>query len=341
MKPRILLFLMAAAWSTTAAAPARPLDGPAAAPKGGWTVISDGVLADLEKEGKKPAWPGKTTGVAVDRTTGEAFLLIPGQGVWRTADRGGKFERVDGGKVGGRCETGWSVNVDPGGKRMVCFMLDGPSGYTLDGGKTWSGLAEMGRGWDYGAIDWTAAQPKVIFAARHESGGELHLSADFGKSWKKVGVEPKVMGVGVVDAETLLLHRGSGIERSTDGGASWTKVSELNPRSRVAVLFQGAVYWVSAAGLIASRDGGKSWAVQGGAVDAIMGPFFGKDADHAVVVGKKGFFETGDGGKTWKDAAPLPDPGCRVDWFGNYAWDPRGDVFFFANMGQPARRFER
>jgi len=312
-----------------------------AAEKGKWTIISDRLLSELEKEGKKPDWPGKTTGVVVDRTTGDTFVLIPGQGIWRTADKGATFKRVDGGKIGGRCETGWTIHMDPGGKRMVCFMLDGPSGYTLDGGKTWSGLAGMGRGWDYGAVDWTASEPKVIFALRHETGGELYSSKDLGKTWKKVGTDPKIQGLGVVDAETLLLHREKGIERSTDGGATWTKVSDLNPRSRVAVLFQGAVYWVGPAGLIASKDKGRTWEVQGSAVDAVMGPFFGKDERHAIVVGKKGFFETTDGGKTWKDAAALPDPECRVDWYGNYAWDPVGNVFYFANMGRPAWKYER
>jgi hypothetical protein len=312
-----------------------------AAEKGAWTVISDRLIADLENGGKKPAWPGKTTGVVADRTIGVAFVLIPGQGVWRTVDKGETFARLDNGTIGGRCETGWSINMDPRGKRMVCFMLDGPSGYTLDGGRTWSRLAEMGRGWDYGAVDWTAAEPKVIFAARHESGGEHYLSTDFGATWKKIGTDPKIEGVGTVDAETLLLHRGNGIERSTDGGASWAKVSDLNPRSRVAVLFKGMVYWVGAAGLIVSADKGKTWKVQGSAVDAVMGPFFGKDENHAVVVGKKSFFETTDGGNAWKEVAPLPEPGCRVDWFGNCAWDPVGNIFYFATMGQPAWKYER
>jgi hypothetical protein len=119
---------------------ARAEEAPAAE-KGKWAIISERLLADLEKEGKKPAWPGKATGVVTDRTTRDAFVLIPGQGVWRTAGKGAKFERVD-------------------------------------------------------------------------------------------------------------------------------------------------------------------------------------------------------GGKTWKDAAPLPEPGCRVDWFGNYAWDPAGNVFHFANMGQPAWKSE-
>ena len=332
--------------SAMAAAAVLPLSSawaaePPASGKGAWTVISERLLADLEKEGKKPAYPGMTTGVTVDRTTGEAFVFIPGHGVWRTLDKGARFERIDGGKIGGRCETGWTVNMDPAGKRMACFMLDGLSGVTLDGGKTWTSLGGMGRGWDYAAVDWTARDPKVIFALKHESGGEFYLSADCGATWKKLGADPKIQGVGLASAGTLLLHRGMGIERSVDGGTTWTRVSDLTPKSRVPVMFEGGVYWAGAEGLIVSRDEGKTWAVQGAPADAVMGPFFGKTSQDMVVVGKQGFLATTDGGKSWKPAAPLPSPKTRVDWFGNFAWDPQGDVFYFANMAQPAWKFER
>ena len=80
---------------------------------GEWVCMSDGLLAQIEKEGMEVKWPGKTTGVAVDRTTGEAFVIVPGLGVWRTADKGATFARCDGGAVGGRCETGYSLHVDP------------------------------------------------------------------------------------------------------------------------------------------------------------------------------------------------------------------------------------
>ena len=110
----------------------------------------------------------------------------------------------------------------------------------------------------------------------------------------------------MVDSGTLLLHRKdrAGIERSTDDGASWTTVSKLDPRSRVAVVFKGAVDWVGAEGLMVSKDKGKTWRVQGTPVDAIMGPFFGGDENHIVVVGHSGFSETVDAGKTWKTVSP-------------------------------------
>ncbi|MBM4036260.1 MAG: hypothetical protein FJ291_31375 [Planctomycetes bacterium] len=136
---------------------------------GEWACISDGVLADIERQGLKAAWPGKTTGVAVDRTTGELFLAIPGLGVWRSGDKGATFARCDGGAVGGRCETGYSLHLDPNGKRVACFMLDGKSAMTLDGGKTWLPVKNVGRGPDWGAVLWAEGEPKTIFERTHEN----------------------------------------------------------------------------------------------------------------------------------------------------------------------------
>ncbi len=212
----------------------------------------------------------KTTAVAVDRTTGDLLLLLNNCGeLHRSSDKGKTFQRIDGGKLDhGRCETGWGLSVDPNnGQRIACFVIYGNGGLTLDGGKTWTQILGP---WDYGALDWSAADPKVMLGARHESGGKIHLSKDAGKTWKPIatGVESRggsSIGIGVVDAGTLLLHRkdNSGIERSTDDGASWNTVSQLTPRSRVAVVFKGTVYWAGAEGLIVSKDSGQTWQVQG------------------------------------------------------------------------------
>src|SRR4051794_18768849 len=110
-------------------------------------------------------------GVAVDRTNGDLYLVVTGreifkekgQGIWKSTDRGATFARVDGDIVGGRCETAYGLCQDPNGKRLVCFMLDGPSGYTLDGGKTWEKIAKVNRGWDFAAVDWSVEKPQVFF----------------------------------------------------------------------------------------------------------------------------------------------------------------------------------
>ena len=44
---------------------------------------------------------------------------------------------------------------------MACFMLDGKCGMSLDAGRTWQPFKDVGRNWDYAAVDWTAEEPQV------------------------------------------------------------------------------------------------------------------------------------------------------------------------------------
>jgi photosystem II stability/assembly factor-like uncharacterized protein len=284
-----------------------------------------------------------TAGIAVDRITGDVFMVIPDQGIWLSNDRGDSFTRVDGGKIGGRCETGFALNFDPLGKRLACFMLDGPSGFTLDGGKTWKGMEPNQRGWDAGSVQWASDKTVNIFALRHESGGEIFTSNEMGARWTFMGKE--FTSVGIFDAQVFVATREKekGIFRTTDGGQNWTKVSDLQPAGRDIRLFKGTAYWTSEKGLLVSRDRGITWAVQGQEVECSFGPYFSKDENHIVVVGKKGFFYTADGGQKWDSAAPLP-PDYRVTmpgWFLNFGWDPGTDIFYASCMAKPAYKYLR
>lgn len=314
-----------------------------AAKDSGWTDISEKVIRALAGEGKKPGWPGKTAGIAVDRVTGDVFMVVPDQGIWRSNDHGESFRRVDGGKIGGRCETGFALNLDPKGKRLACFMLDGPSGYTLDGGDTWTGMKGNGRGWDTGSVDWSAREPVHIFALRHECGGEIYTSGDMGRSWELKG--KAFASVGIFDGKTFVAtkEKKKEIFRTADGGDNWEKVSELQPAGRDIRIFDSAAYWTSPEGLLVSKDAGRTWTVQGTAVECSFGPYFGKDRNHIVVVGKKGWFETRDGGKRWDRVAPLPPRfGVSIPgWFLNFGWDPNADIFYASRMGEPAYRYCR
>ena len=50
--------------------------GEPSADRGKWVSISDGVLEQLGKEGKKPAWPGMAAGIGVDRASGDVYMII-------------------------------------------------------------------------------------------------------------------------------------------------------------------------------------------------------------------------------------------------------------------------
>ena len=313
------------------------------APQGKWVCISDGVLAELAKSGVKTAWPGKTAGIAADRTTGDVYMIISGRGVWRSGDKGETFARIDGKSVGGRCETGYALQADPAGKRLACFMLDGRSAGTDDGGKTWTPMKNVLRGYDWAAVDWSDKQAKTVFALVHECGGIGAVSRDRGKSWKEIG--KKYFAVGLFDTNTLVCgkEKEKGILRSTDDGKNWARVCDATPIGTMTV-FGGVGYWLSDKGLLASDDKGKSWEVTAETSDAAWGPYFGKSKLHFVVINKTGFQETSDGGKTWRTIAPYP-PGLKGEynkrgWFLNFAWDPAGKVCYAARMGQPAWKCE-
>ncbi|MDB5324291.1 MAG: BNR/Asp-box repeat protein [Phycisphaerales bacterium] len=333
-----------------------------------WVNISDHLIARLTADGKKPVWPGETAGVAVDRTTGNLFLVVPGDGLFKSTDRGVTFARCDDGKVTGRCETAYALHLDPATSRMACFMLDGKCAMSLDAGQTWHPFKDVGRNWDYAAVDWSTEKPQVIFGARHESGGESYVSTDAGVSWTMLAKEKAFDAqgaVGVVDANPVLPPPGDGLHRSTDQGKTWTKVSDFTPVSHVMQTFNGAHYFFAVnhvdpaapadpkkkkpatyeSFLIVSKDKGATWTKQGVTTDAAWGPYFGKDDKHLITVGKKSaILESTDAGETWKEVVALPPKGFdtnRAGWFTNLAYDPKSDTFYISRMGQPAFKYER
>src|SRR4051812_20025616 len=90
-----------------------------------WVSVSDDVVAKVGGDSKQaPSFERETAGVAVDPLSGDVYMIVNKHGVWKSSDGGKTFTRCDGGKVSGRCETAFALNVDPAGKRLACFMLD-------------------------------------------------------------------------------------------------------------------------------------------------------------------------------------------------------------------------
>ena len=308
-----------------------------AAEKGTWTPISDGVLTKLAADSVKVGYPGMTSGITVDRATGAVGMIICDQGLWQSTDHGATFARIDGKALGGRCETGFAFDADPQGMRLMAFMIYGSSALTLDGGVTWSasGLSHL----DFGAVDWSDPAARTMIAVKHESGDEAVITKDAGKTWTSIGKGFKA--VGIFSPTVLMAKRGGGLERSEDAGTTWTTVAEQKPNGLAMRVFQNVGYWTSDAGVLVSRDAGKTWNLLGSAVKAWYGPYFGKDAEHLVVVGKDGISESTDAGASWKIVAPLP-PQFTVGFVGpNFAWDPTANIFYASSMGKPAYAFHR
>ncbi len=301
--------------------------------RGRWTLISQSVTAQV-----KPGYPGKTAGVVVDPASGELYMVVPDQGLWKSTDHGQSFARVDGMVIGGRCETGFALNFDPAGKRLACFMIYGSSGSTSDGGKTWTAFKTSHL--DCGAVDWEDSGACYL-ALRHESGGQLCLSADAGQTWKDL--DKGFAAVGLFSVKSLIGSRGQnrGLVRSTDGGTTWQAVSDVTPVGLVMRTFKGVGYWTTVKGLLVSRDQGQTWAIEGAPVSAVLGPYWSQDGKRVVVVGYDGFHESTDAGATWQRVCPLP-PDFSVRIIGpNYAWDAKANLFYASSMGKEAFRYDR
>jgi hypothetical protein len=316
-----------------------------------WTDISSSLLERLTNSGVKPAWPGGCSGVVVNRLNGEVTIKVVGCGLWRSADKGKTWQRIDNDIISGRDETGWATSVDQNAPtRMASFSLDGAAGWTPDG-QNWKRFTSLGRNWDFGSVDWAASAPKTMIAAKHETSppGEVYATTDGGITWKQLEIHlsesrDRISMVGALDGTTFIYSKGEGIYRSTDTGSTWTKVSSANPQTRIPVLFQGTHYLGAATGLLVSKDKGASWRSQGTAVHIWLGPFFGRDEQEMVVVGKDGAFLTRNAGKDWTPAAGLKTKeGGFVfspNWFGCYAWDPVNQILYASAMGNPVFRIE-
>ncbi len=316
-----------------------------------WTDISSPLLARLTNNGAKAEWPGGCSGVVVNRTNGDVTIKVVGQGLWRSSDRGGNWQRLDDSTISGRDETGWATSGDqnaPG--RIASFSLDGAAGWTSDGIK-WQRFTSLGRNWDFGSVDWATAVPKTILGAKHETSppGEVYLTQDGGVTWKLLSIHlsgrpDRLSMVGVLDATTLVYSNGDGIHRSTDAGGKWTNVSPFNPQTRIPGLFRGVHYLGSTNGLLVSKDLGATWQPQGAAVNVWQGPFFGRDEKEMLVVGKDGAFLTKNAGTDWKQVASLKSKErgfvFAANWFGCYAWDPLNNILYASAMGNPVYKLE-
>jgi photosystem II stability/assembly factor-like uncharacterized protein len=318
-------------------------------PDSHWVDISSALIQNLSDAGQKTDWPGGSAGVAVDPASGEVYMIVAGLGIYKSSDVGKTFSRVDGGKVGGRCETSYSLNIDPNGKRLACFMLDGKCAWTRDAGKTWTAFTDVGRNWDYAAVDWSAEKVETIFAALHESGGQVMFSSNGGQSWRQLFEDAefdKSGGLGVLDDKTLVYtQKGKGIQRSIDAGQSWTKIADHEPIGRLVTVRKDRAYWLSKEGLLVSTDKGRTWDIQGTAVEASIGPYFDPNNDRRIVVGgAKGIYQSDDAGQSWKHVSTLPagfEKLPKNGWYTTIAWDPVHNVFYTSLMGKPTYRLEQ
>ncbi len=324
----------------------------AAAETAPWENITDEFFKKLEVYDMKPDYVRRCVGMTV-APTGEVFILTSKEnGVCVSKDHGTTWTVVPGNKVTGRCETGFGFSIAyPYDGRLAFFCIDGTGGMTLDGGGTWRPFTKLLRMFDYADVDWNTKDPQTIFGLLHEPFYTV-LSTEGGRTWqqiykdaeapKEVQKTTRQYHLGIIDANTLVRsHREhDGISISTDAGMTWTEVAKYKILGRRPVHYGKKVFWTTTEGVIVSENG-KDWTLTGkGPEKAIYGPYFGTTESDFMVVSEKAFFITRDGGKTWKDVAPvfLPPDGPMKGFnaggsFNYFGWDARNGFIYASSLG--------
>jgi hypothetical protein len=330
-----------------------------------WTDISTSFINSI---GGTPGTPGDHMtgcgGVIVNRLNGDIFVDVTLKGIYKSTDRGVSWAKVSGTIATGKGESGSAFQMDQHDpRRLGMFCLDGASGFTADGA-TWRQIgmiSSSGRGWDFGSIDWSSADPKTMIGRTHEDNGVIGLSTDGGTSWSALSVtcvsnawgSPQM--VGVIDSVTLIYSTStgpSGIQRSTDKGKSWSQVSTVTTSTFTPVMFEGVCYVGAGRSLMASTDKGATWHAVGvpapqGTIG--WGPIFGADKNAMVVAtysgnagtdGVRTVYQTSDAGAHWTTISNDAPPGtsyysCTSTWWGNFAWDPIHNLLYNTAVSNP------
>jgi len=301
---------------------------------------------------------GAVFGVAVERTTGDLFIVhkpsakawtSPAE-IWKSSDQARTFSKANN-TLNGVLLSSYAFSFDPSGKRMAFFLMYGGGGMSTDGGLNWTPFASVKpRDFDCGIVDWEGTG-KTCLALCHESdpAGKLVLSNDSGATWQELGTG-FTGPIGLFDAKTLIVGSKVGsMQRSTDGGATWTKVGDATKADRgiqSVVVFKGAGYLVTSQGLSVSKDKGTTWQPCGSPVNISgtqkfrpQGPFFGADEKQIVLVGWDGVFQTTDGGAHWTKVAPYPGdypvPPAKGAGVGTFAWDPVHNIVYGCGRSLP------
>jgi hypothetical protein len=306
----------------------------------------EATTAELLKK-VKPGFGG-LSGVAVDPRSGHVYVSVSDCGVYRSTDRGRRWELWGDKAFKGRTEWPGSLMIDPvgKGKRLVVATVYGaPIALGSTGGGGWKFLGTRSSHVDWCALDWSADEPGLILALKHESGGLLIASRDGGKTFRDVG-----KGYGpawVFDGRTAVVAEMKtkdrprpGLVRTTDGGKTFAPCGSYHAEA-LPKWHGGALYWLTADALIASTDKGASWKKLGEVKGGRYGPIFGKDGKHLFVLTNAGVVESRDGGASWAKPLALPKELKGVGALSWMEYDPVHDVLYAMKMGSQLYKLER
>ncbi|MEE4270641.1 MAG: hypothetical protein V2I67_03140 [Thermoanaerobaculales bacterium] len=275
--------------------------------------------------------------------------LVPGDGVYRSADGGKSWKKVgleDSQQIG-------EIVVHPEDPKTVWVAAYGShrsSGgdrgvyKTTDGGETWTNVLRPSDHTGVWQLHVDPRDPDVLYAVAHQrqrylstivTGGDesaIHKTTDGGETWTRLegGFPQKMVGrIGIdispVDPDVLFAivdakeKKDKGTWRSDDGGASWSKTSDYV--TAYTFYFQrivcdteniDRVYVLDIFNKV-SIDGGTTWARLGEDrkhVDNHTLWIDPTDSRHLLSGCDGGVYETFDRGKSWDFKANLPIAEC-------------------------------
>jgi hypothetical protein len=314
-----------------------------AARAGDWQTTTEELL-----RAEKPGFGG-LCGVVVDHQTGDVIVNVSDRGFFRSTDQGKSWKRL-GALLKGRTEWPGCLQLDPTGKTktVASALVYGLPIVVNTGGegeKAWVAMDKKSGHVDWFALDWTDPERKFVLALKHESGGLLLASRDGGKTFDEVG-----KGYGpawVFDGRTAVVAEAKskdrpkpGLLRTTDAAKSFKPCADWSatalPKWR-----DGALYWLVDGALVFSRDKGETWEKRCDLKGGRVGPIFGKDAKHLLVLTGTEIVESTDGGATWPMKIPLPKDLKGVSALTWLEYDPAHDVVYVMKMGSQLFKLER
>jgi photosystem II stability/assembly factor-like uncharacterized protein len=296
----------------------------------GVVALSDGVLEPLGLDGMDVT----ALHASADALLGGTY----GDGLWRSADRGATWERVD---EGLSASTFRFVDAELAGTEPARVFR------SADGGRSWAELDGVAR--IPGNEDWFLPYSPRAGAARNAyvSGDRVLVAAevagllrsdDGGETWvcEPVDGDEDIHHVTghPDDADLLYVSLGSaslsqngrqhgGIARSRDGGRTWERVetdytrAAIVPPARRDLLLAGPARRVGRDGrIVVSRNGGDSWEPAATGIDVPMPDMielFVAAPDGAIwAIGSRGRLLRAEP-DDWAWSSPLPpDAGVAV-----------------------------
>jgi hypothetical protein len=262
-------------------------------------------------------------------------------------------------------ELFWQVVLNPNGAGFCpiswCTFTQPTAQICSPDGREFFNFWQPNDAWDYGTCDWNAETPKIFLISHHHSKGETWLSTDGGANFKIIfDDKSRLQALGVIGPNILLkalsreYKRGEfvkgpdderlvGIHRSTDLGKTWQKVSDIEvTRGKGAIVYHkksGRAFLNTQDGLAVSDDKGATWRVIEDSPFFFQPVWFGGEAGHLVGANPGGFYESRDGGETWRQAVAAPED--APEGVTCFAWDAADDVFYAGEYNGLWYRYER